>query len=112
MALSEYKMALVTGASSGVGAACVRALREKGVDVVALARREDRLAALADETGCQTMSLDLMDTDAIYAKLPGLDADILVNNAGLGRGYEGFLKSSHLKAQRKLTAVATWCCRH
>ena len=35
MALFEYKTALVTGASSGVGAACVRALREKDIDVVA-----------------------------------------------------------------------------
>lgn len=94
MALSEYKVALVTGASSGVGAACVRTLREKGLDVVALARREDRLAALADETGCRTMSLDLTDTDAIHAELPALEADILVNNAGLGRGYDGFLKST------------------
>ena len=107
MALSEYKMALVTGASSGVGAACVRALREKGVDVIALARREDRLAALADETGCRTMSLDLMDTDAIYAKLPGLDADILVNNAGLGRGYEGFLKSSAAEIEQMVDLNVT-----
>ena len=94
MVLSEYKPALVTGASSGVGAACVRALREKGLDVVALARREDRLAPLAKETGCRILVQDLMDTDAIYTELPGLHADILVNNAGLGRGYDGFLKST------------------
>ena len=94
MALFEYKTALVTGASSGVGAACVRALREKDIDVVALARRDDRLAALANETGCRTMNLDLLNTDAIYAELPGLESDILINNAGLGRGYEGFLRSS------------------
>ena len=94
MVLSEYKTALVTGASSGIGAACVRALREKGLDVVALARREDRLAFLAKETGCRIMIQDLMDTNAIYTKLPSLNADILINNAGLGRGYEGFLKST------------------
>jgi len=94
MALSEYKTALVTGASSGIGASCVRALRDQGVEVIALARRADRLAQLAEETGCRTLTLDLLDTDAIYRELPDLGADILVNNAGLGRGYEGFLKSS------------------
>lgn len=93
MPLSDYKTALVTGASSGVGAACVRALRARDMDVVAVARRQERLDALAAETGCRTLVLDLKDTDAIYAELPGLGADILVNNAGLGRGYEGFLKS-------------------
>lgn len=94
MALADYKTALVTGASSGVGAACVRALRDRGLDVVALARRQDRLTKLAGETGCRPLALDLTDTDAIHRELPGLDADILVNNAGLGRGYEGFLHST------------------
>jgi NADP-dependent 3-hydroxy acid dehydrogenase YdfG len=94
MALSDYKTALVTGASSGVGAACVRELRKKGLNVFALARREDRLKPLADETGCKSLVLDLTDTNAIYDELSGLDADILVNNAGLGRGYEGFLRST------------------
>ena len=94
MPLSEYKTALVTGASSGVGMACVRALREKGLDVVALARREERLRPLAEETGCRVMVQDLLDTESIYTNLPDLNADILINNAGLGRGYEGFLKST------------------
>ena len=94
MALSEYRTALVTGASSGVGASCVRLIRNKGLDVIALARREDRLAELAKNTGCRTLALDLTDTDAIYSELPHLDADILINNAGLGRGYEGFMHST------------------
>ena len=94
MSLSEYKTALVTGASSGVGMACVRALRKKQLDVIALARREDRLGSLAEETGCQVMVQDLLETKKIYANLVEIGADILINNAGLGRGYEGFLKSS------------------
>ncbi len=94
MTIADYKTALVTGASSGIGAACVRALRLRGLDVVALARREDRLAALAEETGCETLPLDVRDTDAVYDKLGGLEIDVLVNNAGLGRGFEGFLKST------------------
>jgi 3-hydroxy acid dehydrogenase/malonic semialdehyde reductase len=94
MPLSDYKTALVTGASSGIGAACVTALRERGVDVVATARRSERLSALAAETGCRTLQLDVRDTDALYRELGKLEADILINNAGLGRGFSGFLKSS------------------
>ena len=94
MPLSEYKTVLVTGASSGVGMACVRMLRGRGLDVVALARREERLGPLAEETGCRVMVQDLLDTEKIYTNLPDLGADILINNAGLGRGYEGFLQST------------------
>jgi NADP-dependent 3-hydroxy acid dehydrogenase YdfG len=59
------------------------------VRVHALARRADRLAALAEETGCIPHAVDVTDTAAIEALIPGLGADILVNNAGLGRGIEG-----------------------
>ena len=93
MATNDYKTALITGASSGVGAACTRTMTEAGFKVIALARREDRLTALAEETGCEPLVLDLKDTDAVYAALKGREIDVLVNNAGLGRGYEGFLKS-------------------
>jgi len=94
MPLSEYKTVLVTGASSGVGMASVRALRGRGLDVIALARREERLEPLAEETGCRVLVQDLLDTEKIYTNLPDLGVDILINNAGLGRGYEGFLKST------------------
>ncbi len=94
MPLRDYKTALVTGASSGIGAATVRALAQHNIQVHALARREDRLKALADETGCTPITLDLRDRDAIYEKLSPLDIDILIGNAGTGRGFDGLLNAS------------------
>ena len=85
MALSDYTTALVTGASSGIGEAVVRALTDKGLTVHAAARRQDRLDALAEATGCTTHQVDVRDRDAVYEAFGGIEADILVNNAGLGR---------------------------
>ena len=84
MALSEQDTALVTGASSGIGEATVRALRDHQVMVHAAARRGDRLDELAQETGCIPHVIDVRDRDAV-ARLGELPIDILVNNAGLGR---------------------------
>ncbi len=92
MALEDYGTALVTGASSGIGAAVVTALRARGLTVYAAARREARLEALARETGCTPLVLDLRDTEALYDALGGLEVDILVNNAGLGRGFEALFE--------------------
>lgn len=94
MTIHDYKTALVTGASSGIGAACVRALATAGLKVIAVARRKDRLDALAGETGCEPVVLDLKDTEAVYSAFGEREIDVLVNNAGLGRGYEGFLNTS------------------
>lgn len=94
MALSDYETALVTGASSGIGAAVVTSLCDAGLTVYAAARRRDRLDELAAETGCLPLVLDVLDTDRIYAELADKGIDILVNNAGLGRGIEGFANTS------------------
>lgn len=85
MTLTTTTTALVTGASSGIGAATVRALRERGVIVHAAARRADRLRTLADETGCIPFELDVRDRQAVSAIEQSLEIDILINNAGLGR---------------------------
>ncbi len=87
MALADYGSALVTGASSGIGAALVRRLCAHGLTVHAVARRQERLEALAEETGCVGHVLDLRDTPRLSQVIGGLDADIVVNNAGLGRGF-------------------------
>ena len=89
MALSDYRTALVTGASSGIGRATARALAERGLTVHAVARREERLAELAETNGIVPQVLDLRDTRALYDRLAGLEVDVLVNNAGTGRGFGG-----------------------
>ncbi|HEX4402703.1 MAG TPA: SDR family NAD(P)-dependent oxidoreductase [Galbitalea sp.] len=77
---------VVTGASSGIGAATARLFRAHGWDVVAVARREDRLRSLATETGVDLFVADLTkqsDVDALRDYLAELgDIHGLVNNAG------------------------------
>ena len=86
------QLALVTGASSGIGAALARLLAERGYDVALVARRAERLSALAQELGdrhgCTALPIvaDLSLPDAhepIMAALDGRPVDLLANNAGL-----------------------------
>ena len=92
MPFSDYKTTLVTGASSGIGAAVVRRLRREGLEVHALARSQDSLQALAAETGCIAHALDVTDLDAVTRLTQQVPFDILVNNAGVDRP-RSFLKS-------------------
>jgi 3-hydroxy acid dehydrogenase/malonic semialdehyde reductase len=87
--------AFVTGASNGFGAAIVRRFAAEGSRVVALARRQDRLAQLAADLGDGVLpvTLDVRDRAAVQAAVAGLPAefaeiDVLVNNAGLAKGLK------------------------
>lgn len=80
-----YRTALVTGASSGIGAATVERLRREGLQVHALARSADALDELARRTGCIPHALDVTDTAALSALAERVPFDVLVNNAGIDR---------------------------
>lgn len=97
-------IALITGATSGIGAACARRFAAGGYDLIVTGRNGDRLTAIAAELtreqGCDVLALpfDVRDGDAAEAAVASLvgkwvDIDVLVNNAGLALGldkeYEG-----------------------
>lgn len=85
----------MTGASSGIGAATVRRLTANGFTVVAAARREDRLEALAAETGCRPVRLDVTSAASVAA-LAGTypECRVLVNNAGGAFGLDPIATAS------------------
>jgi short-subunit dehydrogenase len=105
--------AIVTGASSGIGRALARELARQAADLVLLARREERLKALADEIGelgvhVETVAGDVTDTevrrraiDAAQTCFGGLD--ILVNNAGIGA--TGLFEHAHPERVRRVFEV-------
>lgn len=95
----QNQVVLITGASSGIGAACAQAFASLGVKLLLAARRLPRLQALATqletEFSVQThvMQLDVRDRTQVESRLHALPPewsaiDILVNNAGLSRGLD------------------------
>ena len=77
------RTAVVTGASSGIGAATARALAGDGFHVVCAARRRDRVEALAQEIGGTAVVCDVTDADSVRALADAVPSlDVLVNNAG------------------------------
>lgn len=84
---SGSRIAVVTGASSGIGEATARTLAAQGFHVVVGARRLDRLQTLADEIGGTALELDVTDEDSVDAFTTVLPrVDVLVNNAGGAKG--------------------------
>jgi short-subunit dehydrogenase len=111
-------VAVVTGASSGIGAAIVRALAQRGWHTVLLARREDRLRALAEEVGGEYEVCDVGKRDdvervaaAVSERHPQLQ--LLVNNAGIP-GRKGFaaIDADRLEEVIRVNYLgAVWCLR-
>ena len=85
MPFSDYQTALVTGASSGIGAAVVERLRAEGLQVHALARSAKALGELAERTGCIAHAIDVTDLAGITRLTQQVEFDVLVNNAGVDR---------------------------
>ncbi len=95
----ENQTILITGASSGIGAACARFFAEAGARLILSARRKDKLQALADELSktykakSLLLPLDVQQSDAVTSAIDTLPADwqkidVLINNAGLSRGLD------------------------
>ncbi|BBX75048.1 SDR family oxidoreductase [Mycobacterium shinjukuense] len=86
---TQQRVAVVTGASSGIGEATAKTLAAQGFHVVAAARRADRITALADEIGGTAIVTDVTDGAAVDALARRLSrVDVLVNNAGGAKGLE------------------------
>ncbi|EUA14743.1 short chain dehydrogenase family protein [Mycobacterium kansasii 732] len=83
------RVAVVTGASSGIGEATAKTLAAQGFHVVAVARRADRISDLADQIGGTPVVADITDDAAVAALAARLSrVDVLVNNAGGAKGLE------------------------
>ena len=91
---ADLRVAVVTGASAGIGEATARTLAAQGFHVVCVARREAPIKELADEIGGTAIVADVTSDDAVAALADALDrVDVLVNNAGGARGLEPVLEA-------------------
>jgi NADP-dependent 3-hydroxy acid dehydrogenase YdfG len=91
--MTSERIAIVTGASSGIGRECARELARQGFTLVITGRRRERLDALLTELRGDAYTLDVRDLDAITAFARSVESshgrvDVLVNNAGLALGRD------------------------
>ncbi len=96
---ASRRIAVVTGASSGIGEATARGLAGAGFHVVVGARRGDRVTAVANELGGTAFQLDVRELSSIEAFVRAIDSEfqqveILINNAGLAAGKAPLAESS------------------
>lgn len=84
--IGNYRTALVTGATGGVGQVLVERLGAGGLEVHAIGRDTEALQALARRTGVIGHAVDLVDLQALEALVAGLEIDVLIHNAGHAAG--------------------------
>lgn len=110
----QGKTALITGASSGIGAEFARQLAERGCNLILVARRADRLDQLKGElaktsnVSIETVAIDLSNTNAPQKlhdqlKAAGKTVDLLINNAGLG--LYGEFKDTDWESMRRMLEI-------
>jgi NADP-dependent 3-hydroxy acid dehydrogenase YdfG len=98
-------VAVVTGASSGIGEATARRLAALGFDVVVGARREDRLRALAEDIGARWKALDVSDPESVERFCAEIhECRVLVNNAGGALGLDR-VEDAHVEEWRAMYEV-------
>lgn len=86
---NRQKIAIVTGASSGIGAAAAAALARDGWKVIVAARRKERIEAVAAEIGGIPIELDVTSEESVANLVSQVDqVDLLVNNAGGAKGLD------------------------
>lgn len=91
---ASRRVAVVTGASSGIGEATARNLAAQGFHVICVARRQELVEAVAHDIGGTAIVADVTDSDAVSALAESLDrVDLLVNNAGGARGLESIAEA-------------------
>lgn len=102
----QNRIVLITGASSGIGEATAQVFAQAGAKLILVARRQERLAQLADDlnkefaSDIHTMSLDVRDRPGVESALAQLPSDfsaidVLINNAGLSRGLDKLYQGSY-----------------
>jgi 3-hydroxy acid dehydrogenase / malonic semialdehyde reductase len=101
------RAAIVTGASSGIGAAVAHGLAGSGWEVHAIARRAERLKALADASGVVPHAVDVRDSAALERLTAGLQPELVVNNAGLGAGFAGLATATREDVERTIGTNVT-----
>ena len=110
--MSETRVALVTGASSGIGEETARLLHEAGFTTYAVARRVDRMAAL-EKAGVHTFAMDVTDDASMVAGINRIVVDngridALVNNAGTGRTAPSRTCRSTRRAASSRSTSSAW----
>ncbi|MHB8263977.1 MAG: SDR family NAD(P)-dependent oxidoreductase [Acidimicrobiales bacterium] len=94
----KSKVAVVTGASSGIGESTARTLAGEGYRVIMGARRLDRLSAIAADIGANAYYLDVTDIDSVNEFVSRIkDAEVLINNAGGALGAEPIAEADESK---------------
>ncbi|HEY0474676.1 MAG TPA: SDR family oxidoreductase, partial [Kribbella sp.] len=106
MPSTDRPLAVVTGASSGIGAASARRLAQEGFEVVCAARRLDRIEELAKEIGGRAIQCDVTSAEdvAALAEAVGDRVGLLLNNAGGAFGFEPVAEAD-LDAWRRMYEV-------